>query len=507
MPCIASVSAAWRGSIRKKHLLPSGGYEVSHDAGRWWDAMLRLQATTGFAIPPHLETAMLDNFRVMTDNPAGLLTNDSRLEDLKGTAQANPHNFRESMLAFSGLVRHRGHDWSRRQGQRLVETTGQLLEPDGQMDYERLAALMKMPLNQDISMIQRSPAGQWFDATCSTGRAIEGFIRFHEATQDDRAMALAARLAKVHLRNLVRPDGKVPPELLDRNHVGHNHSYLGTLRGLLLYGLSSGNKEYVEGVSRTYRQGLLGTVVSESGWTPHDLGKSRFPNEDGDPVGEHGSCSDMVQLALWLGLRAGQPELLDDVERLIRARLLPSQIVDPANPRQHGAWGVYGHPYGKGCILDVFAAVLHVLTDVYLSVVTRAADGSVSVNLHFTLDAPAAAVQSSRAERGRTRVLLKQAGALRIRVPGWAPRATIRLIADGKPLPLNWDGHYLRVPAEALPPGAAVDLEYDLPQRHSVETMPVSHRQFRLVWRGDEVVECDPAVPIYPARSAIPVSK
>ena len=486
----------------KRHFLPMGGYEVAHDTGRWWDAMLRLEAATGFVIPTNLEAAMRENFRVMTDNPVGLLANDDRLPELKGTAQANSHNFRESMLSFSGLVRHRGDDWSRRQGKRLVETTAQLLEPDGQMDYRRLAELIKLPLNQDISMIQRSAPGQWFDASGSTGRAIEGFLRFHEATRDDRAMELAVTLAKVHLRHLIRSDGTVPPELRDRNHVGHNHSYLGTLRGLLLFGLATRGGEYVEAVARTYRQGLFGTVASESGWTPHDLGKSRFANEHGDPVGEHGSCGDLVQLALWLGLKAGHPELLDDVERLIRARLLPSQILDPANPRQHGAWGVYSHPYGRGCILDVFAAVLHVLTDVYLSAVTRDADGAVSVNLHFTLETADATVQASRGERGCARVLLKRAGALRIRVPGWASRTTIQLSRAGKPLPLRWDGNYVAVAADASAPAAAVELWYDLPPRDTVETTPVSRREFRLAWRGDEVVGCEPAGPIYPARSA-----
>ena len=486
----------------KRHFLPMGGYEVAHDTGRWWDAMLRLEAATGLLIPTHLDAAMRENFRVMTDNPVGLLSNDDRLPALKGMAQANPHNFRESMLSFSELVRHRRDDWSRRQGQRLVETTAQLLEPDGQMDYERLAALLKLPLNQDISMIQRSPAGQWFDATCSTGRAIEGFLRFHEATRENRAMELAATLAKVHLRNLIRSDGSVPPELRDRNHVGHNHSYLGTLRGLLLFGLATGGREYVQAVAHTYQQGLFGAVASESGWTPHDLGKSRFANEHGDPVGEHGSCSDLVQLALWLGLKAGHSELLDDVERLIRARLLPSQILDLANPRQHGAWGVYGHPYGRGCILDVFAAVLHVLTDVYLSVVTRSADGALSVNLHFTIETADATVQASRGERGCTRVLSKRAEGLRIRVPGWAPRPTIQLRRAGKPLPLRWDGNYVTVAAEASGPGAAVELQYDLPSRNTVETTPVSRREFHLAWRGDEVIGCEPAAPIYPARSA-----
>lgn len=481
----------------KRHFLPTGGYQASHDTGRWWDAMLRLHATTGFAIPPQVETAMLENFRVMTDNPAGLLANDERLADLKGTAQANPHNFRESMLAYSALVRHRHDDGSRRQGRRLVETTGQLLESDGQMDYARLAALMKMPLNPDPSMIQRSPAGRWFDATGTTGRAIEGFVSFHQATKDDRALKLAARLAKIHLRNVVRPDGKIPPEILDRNNVGHNHSYLGTLRGLLLFGLATGNKRYVEVIARTYRNGLFGTVITESGWSPHDLGKSRFPNGHGDPVGEHASCSDVVQLALWLALKAGHTDLLDDVERLIRARLLPSQITDPNDPRRNGAWGAYDHPYGTGSIIDVIAAVLHVLTEVYQSIVTRSASGTVTVNLHFTVDTAVASVRAFRGERGRTRVILKQAGRLRIRVPGWTPRATVRLSAAGKPLPLKWDGNYLSVTRGAATAGVPVELEYDLPQRNTVETMPVSRRQFRLTWRGDEVVACDPEGPIY----------
>jgi len=38
--------------------LPTGGYEVAHDTGRWWDAMLRLEAATGFDVPAKLEEAL-----------------------------------------------------------------------------------------------------------------------------------------------------------------------------------------------------------------------------------------------------------------------------------------------------------------------------------------------------------------------------------------------------------------------------------------------------------------
>jgi hypothetical protein len=46
--------------------------------------------------------------------------------------------------------------------------------------------------------------------------------------------------------------------------------------------------------------------------------------------------------------------------------------------------------------------------------------------------------------------------------------------------------------------GQAVVTTYGLPERQSVEVMPVSGREFRLSWRGDEVVACDPPVDIYP---------
>ncbi len=40
-----------------------------HNVGRWWDAMLRLEAATGFRIPPDREAAMLGNLHSFFDNP------------------------------------------------------------------------------------------------------------------------------------------------------------------------------------------------------------------------------------------------------------------------------------------------------------------------------------------------------------------------------------------------------------------------------------------------------
>ena len=477
--------------------LPTGGYEVAHDTGRWWDAMLRLEAATGFVIPAKLESAMLSNIRRLLGNPDGLLMNDPRLELLKDKAFINPHNFREAAAALAALVRFRDSDWARKAGHTLLATVDRCFQPDGRFDYTRLDCWGQVPLSKDPCHLQ--PSGDaWFDGTANSGRALEAIIWFHEATGDSLARKVARRIARHHLANSVHPDGAVRAEMIDPNKVGHNHSYLGTLRGLLSFGLLERQQEYLDAVNATYGHSLWKHNISESGWTPHDLGKIRFPDPAGDPVGEHASCGDVVQLALRLALRAGRSDLFDDVERLIRARLLPSQIIDRTKPRRHGAWGAYAHPFGRGAILDIIAAVLHSLTDVYEHVVTRSDDGVVSVNLHFSVETPWAAVRDKRKDSGRLQVVLEQPTELRIRVPDWAPRKTISLAASGRNLPLRWDGSYLRVPADDAAPGAIIELGYTLPGRETVEIMPVSRRQFRLTWRGDEVVSCDPDVPIYP---------
>jgi len=477
--------------------IPTGGYEMAHDSGRWWDAMLRLEAATGFSIPEKLERAMLGNLRRMTGNPDGLLINDGSLDDIPGGRPIiNPHNFREGIGAFTALVIFRNSDWACRAGRRLLETLDRIFQADGRLDYERLECWGKIPLSTDPSHAQ--PAGTaWFDGTATSGRALESVLRFYQATNDPLAMEVAERIARHHLAKTVNLDGSVREEIIDPSNVGHNHSYLGTLRGLLLYGLWTQERKYVDAVTATYEKTLWEHNVSESGWSPHDLGKTRFPNPQGEPVGEHASCADVVQLALWLALKEGRTEFLDDTERLIRARLLPSQITDHSDSRRYGAWGAYSHPFGQGSIIDVIAHVVHALADVQEHIVTCSTNGAVSVNLHFDAETPLVSVSATRGKTGRLQVVAKQSRHLRLRVPGWAPRDTLRLWVAGKRLPPDFEGDYLTISAGDLPAGANVELEYDLPGRETVEVMPVTRREFRLTWRGDQVMSCDPKVPIY----------
>jgi hypothetical protein len=179
---------------------------------------------------------------------------------------------------------------------------------------------------------------------------------------------------------------------------------------------------------------------------------------------------------------------------------LPSQIVDEKDPRRDGAWGVYAHPFGYGAILDVFAAVLHSLTDFHEHIVTAVGD-TVSINLHFDTDTPAVTVRSKRGAKATLTITAQRRCGLRVRIPQWAPRESLQVKIAGAPRPVRWEDGYLSIPSAELPARSVVEVQHDLPAHQTVEEMPVSHRRFQLNWRGDEVVSCDPKVPIYPGAT------
>jgi len=326
-------------------------------------------------------------------------------------------------------------------------------------------------------------------------------VLFYEATGDPLAHRVANRIAQHHLTHTVNRDGSIRAEIVNPENVGHNHSYLGTLRGLLLFGLLTGQREYVDVVAATYRHSLWQHNITESGWSPHDLGKTRFPDEDGDPVPEMASCGDVAQLALWLALQAGQSELLDDVERLMRSRILPGQItsMDAENPsnsgveitqKMLGAWGASGNPYGKGSTLDIIAAVLHTETDVYGHLVTRSPSGLMA-NLHFDYAGPEIQMTSERSQCATVTCRPWIQDNVLLRVPSWAPPRSFCLTVDGRDYPIIPVGSYLHVARTDLHPGSEIVLRFDLPERTTCETMP-SGKQYHLRWRGDEVVGISP---------------
>lgn len=472
---------------------------ASHNIGRWWDAMLRLEAATGFVIPGDIEGVMVRNLADCLTNSLGVCCFLTPLGK-EPAGWVDSHSQREILLSLAGLVRYRGNRWAADQGSRMVRALDRYIRDDGMWDGPLMARLAR------ANGIEVDPSGPGRHAfqdvrlTESHGRMIEGLLEFYLATGDDASLTLSDRLARICMKISTRPDGTVP----EHDYV-HTHSLFCTYRGLIMYGQLTRQHEYIDRVYESYLVSIR-KYLKPSGFISHDWGT--------ETSGETTSPGDAAQLALWLS-RSGHTELLDDVERIVRSRLLASQITEPlglepqaADDRDEHARledrviGAFGgdqrHPHGDGRpTTDITAAGLHTLCDIYTHIVEDTPLGTV-LNFHFDFEDERLRVDAGRDQVGRLAIHPKQAQKnLLVRMPAWTPLQSIGVIVDGQPVDTSTVGPFLlvRVPQA----GAAIDVQYDLP--HSTSEEIIDGVTYRLKWRGDEVVGINPNTefrPFYP---------
>jgi hypothetical protein len=461
----------------------------AHNIGRWLDAMLRLENATGFVIPAKLEAAMLENLRWFFDNPDNLILPPPQYAMLgEPPNQLELASPREGLLALNALARYRGSRWALEQGHRMIETVWRVSRDNGDWDFDGLEASRHM---------HRPPR---MDPTQTHGRMIEALVWFYETSGDPLALKLANRFAKYHLENTTSADGT----LNLASKADHTHSYLGTLRGLVLFGELTNQREYIERVAATYRTYVLARLIKPSGVIAHGM------QEEGNA--EPASAGDMVQLGLWLA-RHGYTEFLEDVERLVRCRLLPSQIVKrpglkPAvqdgsdahtdlDARVVGGFAGMHEPYwGANPATDITCAVLHTLVDVYQHVVVQSPMG-LTVNFHFDYEDDKIRITSERGQRAKVTIVPKIRQNIAVRIPGWTPPDSVKITVNGQPFDQVRVGKFACIPRDVFP--APIVLQYDLPVRKAVER--IAGVDYSLTWKGDGIVGLTPNsdfMPLYP---------
>ncbi|MCH2115949.1 MAG: glycoside hydrolase family 127 protein [Pirellulales bacterium] len=486
---------------------------MSHNIGRWIDAMYRLEDATGYAVPQHIQEAMQTNVRAYCDNSDDLFLRPlERFPHEEGDLMCF-HSLREQLGALHALAKFKNDDWARDQALRMIAALDRLLLPEDQWrpqvavwDPTRTRRYQEEGCTEVFWGWSNSLQG-------SEGRLIEPLLWIYQLTGDELALEMADRFARFHLEFSTRPSGDFYG---GENLAGHNHSYMGTLRGLLYYGQVLGKPEYVDAVAKTYRKAIP-RIVKHSGFTTHDLHR--------DHGGDTASAADVAQMALWLGIHHGHSECLDDVQRLVLSRLLPSQITEtpPLKPKQadrtpstmvlpdkHFAFvdypedveqliigalgGIYGRAHGgKLCVTDVTSTVLSVLVDVYQHIVVEN-DQEVRINFHLDYENDLLRLNCVRKDKAHLSIDAKSNKPLLVRVPGWAPEDSVQLSVDGQTVPLVWEGKYLRVPKQSS--AARVELIYDLPIEKVREKAGGS--EFEITWRGDEIVGICPNTDFFP---------
>ncbi len=457
--------------------------------------MLRLEATTGFEVPAEFETAMLLNLRACLDNPLSVCAPvDPAASCFDG------HSQRETLMALAALARWRDDRWAKEAGHRMILALERFLKQNGEWDLQSMNAVAARQ-GRHVDEAAGLDGSFGVESTRTHGRMIEGLLEFYLSTGDTAAMRLAARLAEFHLETSTRPDGSFPKT----DKYVHTHSLFGTYRGLLLYGKLTRQQAYVHRIAKTYAN-TVRSAVKGSGFISHDWGN--------DDTGEPTSPGDAAQLALWLA-RVGYAEFLDDAERIVRARLLPSQITEPlglgpldaddAPADLDGlAVGAFGGMHarthgGKRPTTDITAAILHTLCDIHSHIVEKTAFGLV-VNFHFDYEDARMRIETTREDVGRLVIEPKIREPLSIRMPAWTPIDSVKVALNGRPIDFTPVGRFAILPPQDPP--ARISVEYALPAR-SIEEH-TDGVDYRIFWRGDDIIGISPNTEFLPFYATAP---
>lgn len=478
----------------KRHYLPNwnaipdkdGTVEVElwwegHNLGRWWDAMLQLKDVISYDIPVEVTKAMEENMFSFFNNPDHLCLAPF---DMKGVEiKFDMHSLREGLLGLNALIKYNHSGKASQQGHSMIESLLQLIDDNGSWNLEKCNYARRVGLEtarNDWGLVVGYPGNH--------GRLIEALIWFYEVTGDPLALHLAEQLARFHFANTTQPDG-----LLGKQPGNHTHSYLGTLKGLLLYGELTDQREYIDTISATYLK-TVRTRLKKSGFISHDMDKDR--------IGEPTSPGDAAQLALWLATRHNFTELFDDVERIIRARLIPCQIMETQSLKQIELApllvGAYGGMYleshaGKIATTDITAAVSHTLIDIYRHIAIHK-DNTLKINFHFDYEDQHVRIVSERARYASVSIVPKQSVNVLVRIPRWTSQQSVVLKIAGKQIDFLMLGDYALVPKDLLP--GTIELTYALPVSTEIER--TNNIDFSITWRGDEVIGISPNSDFYP---------
>ena len=485
--------------------LPTGSWAITHDLGRWWDAMLRLEDATGFVIPGDMEGASLRNLHWLTDNPDGLMFVPPGLD--WHPIMFEFHSLREGILTFAALAKFRGSKWAEQAGHKYIQTLWDGLAADFSWEVNRFDYAKYFDEVEHRDFGHTPFKANQFQLSVSHGRCIEALVWYYRWTEDSLALELADRLARFHLEHAISADGKIPHYLYDEDSkAGDGQSHLYTLCGLLQFGLLTHQREYIDAVVQTYAVGFP-QIVRECGWVAHDLGLSRYSDEIGNPSANTESTGAAARLALWMAMHAGRADCYDDVERLVRARLFPGQTTEAdrcSNPdvvisdKAIGGWGANDYPHaGKGFNPSGTAEVVHTLSAIYQNITSRDQAG-LFVNMHFDYEGPEARIEVRREDAASVTIFPQVEDALFVRIPGWAK--SVQLFVDGDVVETVMIGAYAQVPRLGSGPGRKVELRYDLPERRTREEMPAGDA-YEFAWKGDEIVGVAPKdrpMPFYP---------
>jgi hypothetical protein len=345
------------------------------------------------------------------------------------------------------------------------------------------------------------------------GMLLLPVMRFYEDTKEPLAAELAGKFSQLVVDQM--PDfGK---------NIWSVNTSLETISGVFLVGQVLGVREFKAWAENAYKEFTGRGFTPDFGWTPENTSR---PRVKGRLCCE--TCGTVSYLEATLQLAQYYDEKYwDKAERIAMNQLLEGQMLRtdfiekiPATitkPLPHGdpkwfttkdvmnrALGGFGTISGPNDFVqtaeDTVAAVQccfgsgpRGLYDAWYYAAQEKGD-TVQVSLQFSKRLPSAVITSYMPGKAMLEIEMTAGKKLRVRKPGWAKAERTRVVIAGKEKKVPLEGTYLEL--GYLAGGTKVRVEF--PDETVRKTERIGEVEFRTVWRGNAVVEMEPAGEIYP---------
>lgn len=463
---------------------PGNGHHPSvsmgHMPGRWLNALLNAEDAVGVRLNEQIIRDLTRWTYISLDHPMGIAM-DLDIKTFKPIPGSDLHNLRETMHALYALVKYRRDKTALNIARKQIQTVDTFYNFDTGVWDEKA-------FNRRFAA--KTNAGDPFPR--HFGRYIGPLVKLYKACGMKNALIQAIKLKNFAFKNIIGEEGKFDVKLFGP----HIHSTTSMLSSLAQLGEVLNDNDIFERVMVFMENGGR-DVALDFGWSIEDYYRT-------DHYGEINNTTDIMETCLIFG-KAGYTRYFQQAERILRAHLLPSQLLDtcfipdwdvPEEDYHHklatrskGAFGFpcpYGHEYNEGGWIsfnwDIVGGAVSGLCEAFRDKVTR--EGSIiSVNLLFDHKDKDVEVKSPYTNNDVMEIKARCPSLIRVRLSDWVERDKLCVTNYGKRTKMIFSGDWLYLPEL----GAKSLVRIKIPMKVVTTDYRFRGDTFTFRWRGDAV--------------------
>lgn len=370
--------------------------------------------------------------------------------------------------------------------------------------------------------------------TAYHGHQIYGAGQWYERSRDKNALELMEKLSRYVMQprfwggvadasrqgGVGHVSGVLPdPAFYNGYGMGHwcshFHARAIALRGLLMYGRMAQDSAVLEFVKRSW-EFTLSQGIARMGWI--NCYPGALNQVEGCALGDLVGMG--IRLSDW-----GMGDYWDDVDAVVRNQLVQQQLTHPELlmlVAKHGkgkSWGenqalpgqVFYAPDIFTRALGVFggtatptsipnAWVMHCCTGNAARGLYYAWEGTLReegktacVNLLLNRAGKLIDIHSYLPNQGKVVIKNKKAEKIRIRIPGWVDRKSLRMKNGDRDIPQDFVGNYLLIDSVKL--SDEITITFEVPQsavKYTINTNSPAEQEYTCAFRGSNLVDISP---------------